>query len=96
MNIKIDKIVESLLTIPSLTNIFGTRIYWGEPVREQSGVYLVLNTVSQSYTEYDRTARIEARICSHTENVTKKTLNEASEALYNYLVEDTFGGQKTF
>lgn len=96
MNIKIDKVVETLLTVPSLTAVFGTRIYWWEPVREQSWLYLVLNTISQSFTEYDRTARVEARICSHNENITKKTLNEASEALYNYLVDDTDGWQKVF
>ena len=90
LTIPVDKIINELLTISEITNITGTRIYFGEPVFEnQQGIYLVLNLISDLPVQsVERFARVEFRIIAHNSEVTKKQLVTLIDIINQKLVYD--------
>jgi hypothetical protein len=87
-SVEIHNIVAELRTISTITAITWNRIYFWEPIENQSGIYVCVNLISQVPDEVYKTARIECRIIWHNENVTKKALIDlqniiTTEIVYN-------------
>jgi len=76
MLIQLDKVCTYLKTLTStLGTVVADRIYFWEPMREQSWPYIVLNSISQVIDNpVTKQSLIEARIVWHDENDTKKSL----------------------
>jgi hypothetical protein len=55
-------------------------------MREQTGIYLTINTVSQVINAVDKQALVEFRLIGHNENVRKKELVAISKLLIDNLV----------
>lgn len=88
MLIQLDKVCTYLKTCSSLATLVSDRIYFGEPMREQTWPYIVLNSISQIVwdTTITKQALIEARIIGHDENDTKKSLVTIASALNDELI----------
>ena len=72
--VEIDQICEYLKATTSIATVLSDRIYYWEPMREQTWIYLTINTVSQVINAVDKQALVEFRLIWHNENVRKKEL----------------------
>ena len=88
MLIKLDKICWYLKWLTStLWTVVSDRIYFWEPMREQTWPYIVLNSISQVIdTPITKQALVEARIIWHDENDTKKSLVNIASILNDELI----------
>jgi len=88
MLIKLDKICWYLKWLTStLWTVVSDRIYFWEPIREQTWPYIVLNSISQVIdTPITKQALVEARIIWHDENDTKKSLVNIASILNDELI----------
>jgi hypothetical protein len=84
--VEIDQICEYLKATTSIATVLSDRIYYWEPMREQTGIYLTINTVSQVINAVDKQALVEFRLIGHNENVRKKELVAISKLLIDNLV----------
>lgn len=84
--VEIDQICDYLKATTSIATVLGDRIYYWEPMREQTGIYLTINTVSQVINAVDKQALVEFRLIWHNENVRKKELVAISKLLIDNLV----------
>lgn len=74
VSIQIDQIVSYLKNTSSVANIVSDRIYYGEPMREQSWTYIIINSISQIINPVSKQALVEFRIVWSNEWTTKKSL----------------------
>ena len=88
MLIELDKICWYLKWLTStLWTVVSDRIYFWEPMREQTWPYIVLNSISQVIdTPITKQALVEARIIWHDENDTKKSLVNIASILNDELI----------
>ena len=88
MLIKLDKICWYLKWLTStLWTVVSDRIYFWEPMREQTWPYIVLNSISQVIdTPITKQTLVEARIIWHDENDTKKSLVNIASILNDELI----------
>jgi len=88
MLIKLDKICWYLKWLTkTLWTVVSDRIYFWEPIREQTWPYIVLNSISQVIdTPITKQALVEARIIWHDENDTKKSLVNIASILNDELI----------
>ena len=84
--VEIDQICEYLKATTSIATVLSDRIYYWEPMREQTGTYLTINTVSQVINAVDKQTLVEFRLIGHNENVRKKELVAISKLLIDNLV----------
>lgn len=84
--VEIDQICEYLKATTSIATVLSDRIYYWEPMREQTWIYLTINTVSQVINAVDKQALVEFRLIWHNENVRKKELVAISKLLIDNLV----------
>lgn len=84
--VEIDQICEYLKATTSIATVLSDRIYYWEPMREQTWIYLTINTVSQVINAVDKQALVEFRLIGHNENVRKKELVAISKLLIDNLV----------
>lgn len=84
--VEIDQICDYLKATTSIATVLSDRIYYWEPMREQTGIYLTINTVSQVINAVDKQALVEFRLIWHNENVRKKELVAISKLLIDNLV----------
>lgn len=84
--VEIDQICEYLKATTSIATVLSDRIYYWEPMREQTGTYLTINTVSQVINAVDKQTLVEFRLIWHNENVRKKELVAISKLLIDNLV----------
>ena len=84
--VEIDQICEYLKATTSIATVLSDRIYYWEPMREQTGIYLTINTVSQVINAVDKQTLVEFRLIGHNENVRKKELVAISKLLIDNLV----------
>lgn len=74
MLIELDKVC-TYLKLSALSSLVSNRIYFWEPMKEQTWPYIILNSISQVIDNpVSKKALIEARIVWHDENDTKKSL----------------------
>jgi len=84
--VEIDQICDYLKATTSIATVLSDRIYYWEPMREQTWIYLTINTVSQVINAVDKQALVEFRLIWHNENVRKKELVAISKLLIDNLV----------
>ena len=84
---QIDWIVDYLKATSTVHTFVEDRIFYWEPMREQTKDYIVINQVSQIIeTTVSKQALIEIRIISWDENTRKKTLLSILDSVTNSLV----------
>lgn len=88
MLIQLDKVCTYLKTLTTtLWTVVSDRIYFWEPMREQTWPYIVLNSISQVIDNpVSKQALIEARIIGNDENVSKKQLVTIAWMLNDWLI----------
>ena len=83
--VNIPEIIATLKAEVTVLNAFPWWIFWGPPMSEPTGIYLTIDLVSQTYTNFYRTARLQFNFLAHSENVSKKSLVDAFEILNGYI-----------
>lgn len=88
MLIELDKVCNYLKTLTSSLGVLvSDRIYFWEPMNEQTWPYIILNSISQVIDNpITKKALIEVRILWHDENDTKKSLVNIASVLNNALI----------
>ena len=85
-SIEIDQVVSYLKATSAVANIVSDRIFFWEPMREQTWIYVVINSISQVVVYPDKQALVEFRIIGNNENVTKKQLADLANTISSVLV----------
>jgi len=73
-SVQIDKIVDFLKATSTVATIVSDRVFFGEPMREQSWVYIAVSPVSEVRELVNKQALVEIRLVWNDENVRKKQL----------------------
>ena len=89
MNIvEIPKIIEHLKTNINITNIVWNNIFFWPPPRDldiSTNIYLILDIITQVPSFYDRSARIEIKVCAKNESITKQALINTISIINDFL-----------
>jgi len=86
-SLKIENIVSYLKSVSAITNLVWQRIYYWEPMREQTGPYIIINQVWQNIVDtVTKSALLEIRIVWNDENVTKKQLVNIIDIVESYII----------
>jgi hypothetical protein len=86
-SIQIDQICSYLKGLTStIGTVVSSRVYFWEPMREQTWVYIVVNSISQVVDRVSKQALVEFRLVWHDENDSKKSLVDLANILTASLV----------
>ena len=95
-SIQVANIITYLESIPAITWVVWTRIYFWAPIQEPIWTFLVINIISQVPDLTNKIARLEFRFIWATSNATKKSLIDLQDALVQELVWSIDWWVKTF
>lgn len=85
-SIQIDQIVDFLKNTSTVATVVSDRIFFGEPMREQNWIYIIINSISQVVNAVDKQALVEVRLVGNDENVRKKQLVNLANIITDALV----------
>lgn len=88
--VQVDKVIAYMNTVTAITDVLSNRIFFGQPIEEQSWIYLTINIIAESNAEMNKWTLSEFRFIGPSWNTFKELMDIRAIVSNNMLWRKSF------